>query len=94
MIWVIARREFGAMFLSPLAWVILAVIQTILGYMFLTNKQQRRESHVIAPARVGGKLHGLLVKVEPVQQTAVVDEHRDAPDIDVVRGGFQGGAAL
>ena len=37
MIWVIARREFGAMFLSPLAWVILAVIQTILGYMFLTN---------------------------------------------------------
>jgi len=37
MIWVIARREFGAMFLSPLAWIILAVIQVILGYMFLTN---------------------------------------------------------
>ena len=37
MIWVIARREFGAMFLAPLAWVILAVIQIILGYMFLTN---------------------------------------------------------
>jgi ABC-2 type transport system permease protein len=37
MIWVIARREFIAMFLSPLAWVILAVIQIILGYMFLTN---------------------------------------------------------
>jgi len=37
MIWTIARREIGAMFLSPLAWVILAVIQTILGYMFLTN---------------------------------------------------------
>ncbi len=37
MIWVIARREFVAMFLSPLGWVILAVIQTILGYMFLTN---------------------------------------------------------
>jgi ABC-2 type transport system permease protein len=37
MIWVIAKREFGAMFLAPLAWVILAVIQTILGYMFLTN---------------------------------------------------------
>ena len=37
MIWVIARREFSAMFASPLAWVILAVIQTILGYLFLTN---------------------------------------------------------
>jgi ABC-2 type transport system permease protein len=37
MIWVIARREAGAMFLSPLAWVILGVIQVILGYMFLAN---------------------------------------------------------
>ena len=37
MIWVIARREVGAMFLSPMAWIILAVTQTILGYMFLTN---------------------------------------------------------
>jgi ABC-2 type transport system permease protein len=37
MIWVIARREVSAMFLSPMAWIILAVIQTILGYMFLTN---------------------------------------------------------
>jgi len=37
MIWIIARRELSAMFLSPMAWIILAVIQTILGYMFLTN---------------------------------------------------------
>lgn len=37
MIWVIAKRELSAMFLSPMAWVILAVIQIILGYMFLTN---------------------------------------------------------
>ncbi len=37
MIWVIARREFGAMFLSPLAWIILAVVQVILGFMFLAN---------------------------------------------------------
>lgn len=37
MIWVIAKREFIAMFQAPLAWVILAVIQLILGYMFLTN---------------------------------------------------------
>ena len=37
MIWVIGKREFIAMFQAPLAWVILAVIQFILGYMFLTN---------------------------------------------------------
>ncbi len=37
MIWVIARRELGALFLAPLAWVILAVVQVILGYMFLVN---------------------------------------------------------
>ncbi len=37
MIWVIARRELAALFLAPLAWVILAVVQVILGYMFLVN---------------------------------------------------------
>ncbi len=37
MIWVIAKREFVAMFQAPLAWIILAVIQTILGYLFLAN---------------------------------------------------------
>lgn len=37
MILTIARREITSMFLSPLAWVILAVIQAILGYMFLAQ---------------------------------------------------------
>jgi ABC-2 type transport system permease protein len=37
MIWVIARREVSAMFTSPLAWIILAVVQIILGYLFLAN---------------------------------------------------------
>jgi ABC-2 type transport system permease protein len=36
-IWIIARREIGAMFCSPLAWILLAVIQAILGFLFLTN---------------------------------------------------------
>ena len=31
MIWIIAQREAGAMFLSQMAWVILGVIQIILG---------------------------------------------------------------
>ena len=37
MILTIAKREITSMFLSPLAWVILAVIQTILGWMFLAQ---------------------------------------------------------
>jgi len=36
MIFTIARREITTMFLSPLAWVILGVIQVVLGYMFLS----------------------------------------------------------
>jgi ABC-2 type transport system permease protein len=37
MILTIARREILSMFLSPLAWVILAIITGILGYMFLAQ---------------------------------------------------------
>lgn len=37
MIGVIARREFLNMFLSPLAWVVLAVMQFILAYTFLVQ---------------------------------------------------------
>jgi ABC-2 type transport system permease protein len=37
MIFTIARHEITTMFLSPLAWVILAVIQIVLGYMFLAQ---------------------------------------------------------
>ena len=37
MIFTIARRELTSMFLSPLAWVILAVIQVVLGWMFLAQ---------------------------------------------------------
>lgn len=37
MILAIAKREFHSMFLSPLAWVILAVIQIILSWSFFTS---------------------------------------------------------
>ena len=33
----IAARELRSLFLSPLAWAILAVVQIIIGYMFLIN---------------------------------------------------------
>ncbi|MDH5633429.1 MAG: ABC transporter permease subunit [Gammaproteobacteria bacterium] len=40
MIRTIAWREFRTLFLSPLAWVILAVVQMILSYLFLGHVEQ------------------------------------------------------
>lgn len=37
MIFTLAARELRSMFLSPLAWAILAVMQAILGFMFLSQ---------------------------------------------------------
>ena len=37
MILTIARHEIKAMFLSPQAWVVLGVVQLVLGYMFLAQ---------------------------------------------------------
>jgi ABC-2 type transport system permease protein len=37
MIFAIASREFRSLFLSPLAWTILAVLQFILAFLFLTQ---------------------------------------------------------
>ncbi|MFI3198840.1 MAG: ABC transporter permease, partial [Methylococcaceae bacterium] len=33
----IAKREFKSLFLSPLAWTVLAVLQGLLAYLFLTQ---------------------------------------------------------
>jgi ABC-2 type transport system permease protein len=35
MIWTIATRELKNLFLSPLAWAVLAILQTILAYLFI-----------------------------------------------------------
>lgn len=37
MVWTIAARELKNLFLSPLAWAILAVLQLIIAYLFLTQ---------------------------------------------------------
>ena len=37
MIFTIAARELRSLFLSPLAWAVLAVVQFILAYIFLTQ---------------------------------------------------------
>jgi ABC-2 type transport system permease protein len=47
---VIAGREFRTLFLSPLAWTILGVIQIILGYMFLAQL----DYYLMVQARIAG----------------------------------------
>lgn len=56
MIWTIALRELKTAFLSPLAWVILAVVQTILGFMFLGHVEGYllRQSQLLASDSVLG----------------------------------------
>jgi len=50
MAFVIAGRELRTLFLSPLAWSILGVIQIILGYMFLAQL----DYYVMLQARMAG----------------------------------------
>ena len=40
MIFTLARRELRSLFLSPLAWAILAIVQFILAYSFLSQLQE------------------------------------------------------
>lgn len=40
MIFTLARRELSSLFLSPLAWAILAIVQFILAYLFLSQLQE------------------------------------------------------
>jgi ABC-2 type transport system permease protein len=40
MIFTLARRELRSLFLSPLAWAILAIVQFILAYLFLSQLQE------------------------------------------------------
>lgn len=40
MIFTLARRELRSLFLSPLAWAILAIVQFIMAYLFLSQLQE------------------------------------------------------
>jgi ABC-2 type transport system permease protein len=40
MIFTLAQRELRSLFLSPLAWAILAIVQIILAYLFLSQLQE------------------------------------------------------
>ncbi|MFK5913313.1 MAG: ABC transporter permease subunit [Woeseiaceae bacterium] len=40
MVFILAKRELRSLFLSPLAWAILAIVQFILAYLFLSQLQE------------------------------------------------------
>jgi len=40
MVFILARRELRSLFLSPLAWSILAIVQFILAYLFMSQLQE------------------------------------------------------
>jgi ABC-2 type transport system permease protein len=40
MVFTLARRELRSLFLSPLAWAILAIVQFILAYLFMSQLQE------------------------------------------------------
>jgi len=74
MIFTIARQELRRLFLSPLAWTILAVVQFILAYMFL--------SHVDYYANVQSQLlgmdggYGVTETVAPLTSMRLITEER------------------
>ena len=89
MIFTIARRELRGLFLSPLAWVILGVVEFILGWLFLARldlylglQSQLVEagSSIGVTEAVGGALFGnaavVLLLVVPLITMRLVSEER------------------
>jgi ABC-2 type transport system permease protein len=56
MIWTIAKRELQNLFLSPLAWVVLGVVQAILAFLFLdrVNDVLRAKAELMAAENTVG----------------------------------------
>ena len=67
----IAGRELRALFCSPLAWVMLAALQAILGWMFLLQVKGYEE---LAPSLAGvpGAPGITVIVVSPVLKTSAM----------------------
>ncbi len=97
MMFVIAAREFRSMFLSPLAWSILGVVQFLLAYMFLSQIEiflqiQGQLAGVegapgvtqIVAAPVFGNAAIVLLLVVPMLTMRLVSEERRAQTISLL----------
>ncbi|TDY04121.1 ABC transporter permease subunit [Thiohalophilus thiocyanatoxydans] len=89
MVFTLAQRELRTLFLSPLAWSILAVMQFILAYLFLTslndfiNLQPRLQNLESPPgatelvvAQVYGSAAFIFMMVVPLLTMRVISEER------------------
>lgn len=89
MIWVIARRELRAMFMSPLAWSVLAILQLILAFLFLGHLDlylQVQPRLALVPNAPGiteviaspvlGNVSVLLLLVVPMLSARLISEER------------------
>jgi ABC-2 type transport system permease protein len=91
MIFTIAARELKSLFLSPLAWAILAVVQLILAYIFLVSVDQFLEvqprligmtdapgvTDIIAAPLFGTAAVVLLLVAPLLTMRLVSEEHRN-----------------
>lgn len=91
MILTIASREFRALFLSPLAWVILAVVQLILGRLFSSQVEEVARAlpqliaanspwgvtEIIVPDLLGSAAIVLLLVVPLLTMRLVSEERRN-----------------
>ena len=97
MMFVVAGREFRSMFLSPLAWSILGVVQLLLAYMFLSQLEmflqiQGQLAGVegapgvtqIVAAPVFGNAAIVLLLVVPMLTMRLVSEERRAQTMSLL----------
>ncbi|MCI0749815.1 MAG: ABC transporter permease [Nevskiales bacterium] len=85
-VWVIARNELRRIFVSPLAWSVLAVVQLILGFVFINllidyarNAELGGQFSGVAEY-IGGALYGfatiILLLVMPLMTMRLFSEER------------------
>jgi ABC-2 type transport system permease protein len=91
MILTIALRELRSLFLSPLAWTVLAVVQLILGFLFLANveiyqayqpqllalEQAPGVTEVVVPDLFGNAAIVLLLVVPLLTMRLIAEERRN-----------------
>jgi len=92
----IARTEARRIFVSPLAWTVLAVLQAILGYVFLTllyqyaDNSQAGDQYMGVADYMGGGLYGfatiLLLLVMPVLSMRLFAEERKSGTLTLLLG--------
>lgn len=92
----IARTEARRIFVSPLAWTVLAVLQAILGYVYITllfqyaANAQMGDQYMGVADYMGGGLYGfatiLLLLVMPVLSMRLFAEERKSGTLTLLLG--------